>query len=201
MAINIDFSKLNGLLSRLQEEVLVVVNTLREKSAERFARPLLVCGVMILASYRLVYLPTANKLKELDAGLATAKATAQYADAYKDLRDRLESLYSQLPPLKDKDQWLLNSLVESLRADNIVSDSFQAPKEQETASKSLIAQSVDVRSKLKYAQILSWLTRVEGLKPLLSVTALEITKNSQQIGENDFSCSLGTAIPKTRPGS
>lgn len=198
MAVSINF---NQIISRAQEEVLVVVNTLKEKGAGHFARPLLIAGVMLLASYKLVYLPPVAKLKHLEARLKAARATAQYADSYKDIRDRLARIYPRLPSVKDKDQWLMSSLLESLKAEGIVSDSLKPPRETESPSKMLIYQSMDIRSNLKYAQIMSWLTRVENIKPILYVTSLEITKIPDPIGINEFACTLGTIIPKSRPGS
>lgn len=189
----IDFSR---IAEDLQEEALLVSNTLREKGAQHFMRPLVVVGFVLYASYAFVYLRPVKKLRQLDVQLAAAKATAQYAQTYKSYQDRLLELYPELPLFKDRDQWLFNSLIDSMKAENIVSDSLRPPVEDETGG--LIYQSVGMNSTLKYSEFLSWLSRIEGAKPMLHVSAINISKKTDSLGQNQVSCMISTVIPKNR---
>lgn len=189
----IDFAQ---IAAEVQEEVLLVSNTLKEKGAQHFMRPLVVVGLVLYASYAFVYLRPVKKLRRLDAQLAAAKATAQYAETYKAYQDRLLELYPELPLFKDRDQWLFNSLIDSLKAENIVSDSLRPPVEEELGG--LLYQNVGMNSTLKYPEFLSWLARIEGAKPMLHISSIHIAKKKDALGQNQVSCTVSTIIPKNR---
>ena len=188
----IDFAKLAAFV---QSEANLVVGAVREKGGRYFQRPFAVAGAIIGVSY-LVYLQPISRQAHIEAALNAAKATEQYNDQYKDIHDTLYSLYRQLPLIKDRDQFLFNALIDSLKEENIVSDSLKPPSEDENAT--LIYQTVTMTSRLKFSEFISWLSRIESAKPTLRVVHFDLSKQVDQIGQNNVSCSIVTIIPKVR---
>lgn len=194
----INKESLGRLIEYLQEEIKLTAATIKDRGSNRFSRAYALGLVMILFSYALVYRPPVKKIAALQKKIAEAQSTAQFAEQYKDLRLRLSAAYSQLPPMKDRDQWLTNTVVESMRSENLFADSIQPPSEAEQSG--LVFQKVDVSVQLKFAQAVSWLNRLENTKPFLHVASFELAKKSDPLGSNGVSCSLGTVITARRPG-
>lgn len=190
---NIDLKELMG---RVQETGSLVAGSFREKGLKHFARPLLAALIFVSASYLLVYAPAGKRLKVLNDRLAASEAASQYSERYTLVRDQLNGIYMEIPPLKAKDAWLMGALIDSLKAENIISDSIQPPSEEEALG--LIYQRADMGATLKFMEFFSWLGRIEASKPVIHVDAVRITKKSDLIGLNSASCRISTIIPRAR---
>lgn len=180
----------------LQNELQSLISVLREKGLARFLRPILIGAFCAGACYYLVYLPPARKMAMLKKKIETAKATAQHADAYRELRDRLYSVYAQLPPLKGRDHWLTDMMMETMKADNIFAEQIKPPDESEESG--FVFQKVEVTAAVKFQDMVSWLSRLENTKPLLHIQTLHLEKRSEPLGHNAISCGVSTIVPVKR---
>lgn len=190
--IDFDFAKLS---ETIKSEALLVSGVMREKGVQPFSRTLAVAALALLLS-AMVYNHPIGRRRGLEKRLQAAKATSEYADQYKEVHDQLRRLYRQLPLLKDRDQFLLNALVDSLKAENITPDALKPPAEDEQGN--LIYQNVSMSSSLKFAEFVSWLSRIESAKPTMLVTQVGFTKKPEPIGTNSVACVIHTIIPKGR---
>ena len=184
------------LFGGLQETVSLVVSAVREKGPKHFARHLAAAGIFILGAYAVVYAPSGKRLKRLNMRLEAAEATSQYADSYATSRDQLNRLYNQLPPMKARDQWLLDTLIDSMKAEGIISDSIIPPTEEEGGG--LIFQRADMNSTLTFAEFFAWLNRIENSKPVIHVDSIRVAKKGESLGKNGVQCRISTVIPKGR---
>ena len=193
---NIDLSP---LLAAVQQEYETLNNALKDKGAKHFGRPLGLGIVILVSCYALVnyVLQPSKQMKVLDKQISAARATAQYADSYNDVHLRLLSYYAQLPYLKDRDQWLYNSLIEWLKADNIISDSLAPPSEEEIPP-GLVFQNETMATTIKFNELVAWLSRVEKSKPVVHVSSLELNKKADPVGANGVVCIITTIIPKVK---
>jgi type II secretory pathway component PulM len=185
-------------LQKAQQEVSMVISTLRDRGRERFTRTFGIGVLAVFFSYWFVYQPPLKKLAGLQRKIDAAKAAATYADQFKDLRDRLNALYNQLPPLTGRDRWLTNAVLESMKAENIMSDSIVPPSEEE--ENGFVMQRISVSIQLKFADLMSWLNRIEATRPLLHVGSVEMGKKDEPLGANGVSVEIGTVIPTRKPG-
>jgi hypothetical protein len=191
-----DKEKLQQLGYLAKAELELVLATIREKGGKRFMKAYLIAGFMVFAAYMGVYAPPQKKALMLARKIAAAKAMFDSGAQYSELRASLASAYAQLPPLKDKDQWLSNSMVDSLRSESLTPLSFRPIVEIETAG--LITQSSSVELAAKFGEFYAWLVKVENAKPLMHVKMLEIGKKDEPIGMNAINCDVQTVIPKRR---
>ncbi len=190
--------KFAAVLGAVQEEILIVSTTLKEKGAERFGRPLLFGAVAVLVSYMFVYKPSTKRAVELDQRIASAKAIAKYADQFSDLRDSLNGVYRKLPLAKDRQTYLLETTRDTLLADGLMTDSLQPPGEYDVAG--LVYQRMPVQmSRLKFDLLVRWLQHIERDKPFVRVTELRVAKAAEP-GETRVTCDVSTVIPMKRLG-
>ncbi|MEK7383058.1 MAG: hypothetical protein AAB262_07205, partial [Elusimicrobiota bacterium] len=111
-------------------EISIVSGTLKEKGSRRFARTFLLAGFMVFAAYAGVYNPPQKKSARLAAEIKRAKMMSSYSNQYKDLRERLASAYINLPATAEREQWLSNSLRDSLSAGSLVPEDFRPVREE-----------------------------------------------------------------------
>jgi hypothetical protein len=181
----------------VQNELSLVLGTLKDKGSARFGRTFAIGALGVFFSYYLVYLPPFKKMSQLSRKIEAAKAIAQYADQYKELRDKLNAIYGQLPAISSRDRWLTNAVLDSMKAENLMSDSIVPPDEQEM--KGIVFQRLTVSIQLKFSEMVSWLNRIEASKPILHVGSLDMQKKADPLGTNAISCEIGTAMPLHRP--
>lgn len=186
-----DFSRLVGFV---QSELAFVQTTIKDKGADRFARPLLLGGALVFFSYWFIYSPSIKKLAGLDRKLNTARATGEFADQYKEVRERLYALYGLLPGPSDPS--LTEAIVDSLKTQNIMADSLQPPVVTDSAG--LLFQSVNVTMTLKFSELTAWLLRIEAAKPLLHVSRISIKKKQDALGKSEVTAVLTTVVPTVR---
>ncbi len=187
---------LNRLVNALQEEARLISFTLKDKGTARFTKAVGISAAVVAAAHFFVYTPPLKKLAKLDKKLAEAQATAQYADAYKELRERLKAIYSRLPDEKDRGQWLHSTVVETLRAEGLIADSIQPPSESEQSG--LVFQTLSVQLTARFPDLVRWLARIEGTKPMIHVASLSVAKKSGHPDQTDAAVVLSTVIPKVR---
>jgi type II secretory pathway component PulM len=198
--IKFDAEQFDKAIRRIKEDYSIASSTLKEKGAERFGRTFALGLLAIVISYYLIFLPPQKKLSGLQRRIDAAKATADYADQYKGLHDQLNSLYTILPPTSAREQrWLTTAVLDSMKAEGIISDSVVPP--EEAIDQGFAIQHQSISTQLKFSELVSWLNRMETNKPMLHVDSLSLMKKPAPLGTNDVNCVIGTVIPLSRPGS
>lgn len=191
--MNITPDTFKQYIKNLQDEAQLVSNTVREKGFKQFHRAMLMAGLAIYVCYFSLYLPPAKKMATLQKRINQAKTTAQYADTYKQLHERLAGVYVRLPPASQRDQWLTTKVVETMKADNIIADSIIPPEETERGG--FAFQSIKVILVIKFSELLAWIEHVEATRPALHVSALSLQKSDVNPGENVVTADISTIIP------
>ena len=193
MAFPIDISVYTAAIT---DEINVVVGAFKEKGAKRFGRALGGAAFLVFASYVGVYLPPQQKSARLQFEINHAKQLADYAAQFKDLRDQLNWAYAGLPSLKDREQWLSNSVRDSLLVGGLEPENFTPVKENELNG--LVFQTSSVILTVRFSEFFDWLLRVENAKPLMHMNSIELNKKAERNGYNLATCDISTAIPKKR---
>lgn len=191
--MKIDMALVGGFVHQLIGEIRAMQAAFREKGTNRFARCVVLGTLVVLGAYQLIYAPPEKKSRNIRREIQTAKLTAEYADTYKTQRDRLREIFAVLPDYKDRDGWLQDRLVESLKAENITPDSIAPPETMEING--LYSQTIEVAMTLRFSELVGWLNRIEQHKPLIHVSNLAIDKTAENIGFVQVRCTVGTTIP------
>lgn len=193
MAQNID---LKPYVALLQAEADLVSSTLREKGGKRFGKAFAIAGVMVLLAYVGLYAPPRKKSARLQSEIDAARALSEFGTQYKELRDQLATSYDQLPLMKDREMFLSNAVIDSLKAEGLTPETFQPVREQEQAG--LVFQASNIAMPVKFGEFYSWLARLEGAKPLMHLQQVSLDKKSDVIGVNTVQAEITTVIPKRR---
>ena len=186
----------NVYVAAAMEEINTVIGTLKEKGAERFGRAIGGAIFFVAAAYILIYLPPQKKAAALQAQIDHAKQMADYGTQFKDLRDQLNGAYNGLPALTDREQWLSNSVRDSLLAGGLEPENFTPVKESELNG--LIFQTSSVALTLRFSDFYDWLLRIENAKPLMHMNSIDLVKKADHLGFNGATCDITTVIPTTR---
>jgi hypothetical protein len=187
---------LKPYLDMLGQEINLVVGTVKNKGSKRFGRAFGAAGFLLFAAYMGLYRPPQQKSSRLAAQIAKAKMLHDYGSQYSDLRDQLRGAYRRLPLLKDRDQWLSNSVRDSLSAGGLLSEDFKPVQEQEVQG--LLFQTSSVSLNVRFAEFYDWLLRLESAKPMMHLSLLDLTKMTDKPGYNRATCEVSTVIPKRR---
>lgn len=187
---------LDKYIAIVKSEVDLVMATMRDKGSKRFGKAFGIAGAFVFLAYWFVYKPPQAKIARLSREIEAASAMSASAVTYKDLRDQLAGSYGSLPQLKDQSQWLSNAMIDSLRVDNQTPETFRPVTEMEVSG--LIFQTSAVTLTLRFNDLYAWLLRLESAKPLMHVSALDVTKKTDVMGYNSVACSVKTVIPKKR---
>ncbi len=183
-------------LNAIKGEGSLLLATIRDKGVKRFGRAFGMSAFLVAAAYFGVYKPPQKKISRLTREIEAARAMAESGAAYQDLRGQLVGSYGTLPHVKDRQQWLSNAVIDSLRADGLTPEMFHPIVETEDSG--LIFQTSAIQLTLKFNDIDRWLQRLEGATPLMHVSALEVLKKPDILGWNSVSASVMTAIPLKR---
>lgn len=186
----------NAILDFVKSELKLVSGVVRDKGGKRFGRAFALAGIMVLIAYAGVYAPSQKKLKLLDREIAAARAMHESGTLYAEMSSALQAVYANLPQIKDRDQWLGNATIDSLRAEGITPESLSTPVDNEV--KNIIVQKQVVAMVARFSEFYSWLLRVESAKPLMHVQSVDLGKKDEPIGYNSISCDVTTVIPKRR---
>ncbi len=197
MAEPIDLKKFSDLAVK---EIELVFGTFRDKGAKRFGRTFALAGIMIAASYMLVYRPPQNKSDKLEAQIAHAKQIFDYGEKYKALREQAVAAYSRLPSPTDRPQWLANSTRALLEAGNLQSDNF-GPSD-ETEHNGLVFQSAMISFDAHFSDVYGVLLRAENARPLMHIQRIDMAKlprsDPDDAGIAHIDCDISTVIPIKR---
>ena len=180
----------------VSDEITVVIGALKEKGTKRFGRAMGVAGALVVAVYVGVYMPPQQKSARLQSEIDHAKMLVDYGDRFKELRDQVNKAYAGLPSLTDREQWLSNSVRDSLLVGGLEPENFTPVKELEVNG--LIFQTSSVALTLRFSEFFDWLLRVENAKPLMHMNSVEFVKKPERIGYNAATCDISTVIPKKR---
>lgn len=183
-------------VSGAQAEFTVLRDAIRDKGIKRFGRPIGMGLVMMFCSHFYVYEPSKSALSRVSAELDATLATAQYADDYKDLRARIDGLYTRFPRTKDPEEWLLNEIREALRQEGLVADSISSPQTESGVGYKIVSRAVALS--VEYRQIGAWIARLERNKSLLHVAEMTLVKKRQPIGSNRVTVTISTIVPEGR---
>lgn len=193
MAQNID---LNPYVDLAKAELEMALATIREKGGKRFGKAFGIAGIMVFLAYAGVYAPPKKKSARLQSEIDAARTLSQYGTQYKDLRDRLAASYAQLPQVKDKDMFLSNAVIDSLKAEGLTPETFQPVREQELSG--LVFQASNITMPVKFSEFYSWVARLESAKPLMHLQTADLTKKPDMVGVNAVQAEIATVIPKKR---
>lgn len=186
----------NVYVAAISEEINIVVGTLKEKGAERFGRAIGGAVFIVFAAYVGIYMPPQKKSARLQAQIDHAKQLADYGVQFKDLRDQLNGAYNGMPALTDREQWLSNSVRDSLLVGGLEPENFTPVKESELNG--LVFQTASVAMTVRFSEFFDWVLRVENAKPLMHVNSIDLVKKADKIGYNAATCDISTVIPKKR---
>ena len=189
-------AQLQPYIAFLKSEADVVLSTIKDRGSKRFSKVFVIAGFMVAGSYMLLLKPPMAKLARLQSRIDKAKTLSEYGAQYKDYRDQLSAAYAALPATKDRQEWLSNALLDSLRADGLLADNFRPIAEEELSG--LVFQTASTSLTLEFPKFFSWLTRVESAKPMMHVQSFSIEKKADSPGTNTLSCDVLTVIPKRR---
>ncbi|PIR18872.1 MAG: hypothetical protein COV48_05105 [Elusimicrobia bacterium CG11_big_fil_rev_8_21_14_0_20_64_6] len=184
-------------LNAVKTEAQLVVATVKDKGGKRFGKAFGMSAVMIVVAYFGIYNPPQSKISRLNKEIETARTMSESGATYKDIRGQLMGSYGDLPLMKDRQQWLSNAVIDSLRAEDLTPEMFRPVVE--TEADGLIFQTSAVQISLKFDEVYRWIQRLEGATPLMHVELIEISKKSSGApGVNTVSASIVTTIPKMR---
>ncbi|OGS41316.1 MAG: hypothetical protein A2506_11460 [Elusimicrobia bacterium RIFOXYD12_FULL_66_9] len=179
----------------LIREVSIVSATLKEKGSKRFGRTFALAGFMVFAAYFGVYNPPQKKSARLADEIKRAKMMSDYSTQYKDIRSSLEAAYTNLPAATEREQWLSNSVRDSLNAGNLVPEDFRPVREEEVSG--LVFQTSTISMNLRFSEFFDWLLRLESAKPMMNLTNMEFVKKGAP-GNNYATFDVSTVVPIKR---
>ncbi len=180
----------NQWVSSFQKELGETIFSVKVKGPKYFQRVWLASFLMFFFSYWGVYRFMVGRLARIESEIKVAHLTAKYADTYKSAVDQLLLAQKRLPPIKEKDVWLTDTGIASLKEEGLAPDSISSP--QETEAIGLKREKIDVEFQAKFPQLVSWLNRIEHASYLTHVSALELSKRG--LDENEIHCELSTVV-------
>jgi type II secretory pathway component PulM len=193
MAQNID---LKPYADAAKAELEMVMATVKEKGSKRFGKAFGIAGIMVFLAYAGVYAPPKKKAARLQSEIDAARKLSEFGARYKDLRDQLAAIYVQLPDTKDREMFLSNAVIDSLKAEGLAPETFAPVREQEAAG--LVFQTSNIAMPVRFGEFYSWLVRLETAKPLMHLQNVELSKKTDLLGINTATAEIGTVIPKRR---
>jgi hypothetical protein len=189
----INFSHIAKLIG---DEAKLAVNILLDKGIRRFVRSIALAVCMVFFAYIIVYAPAKKKIDLLQSQIDKSKKLADFSEQFKSTREQLIGVYVGLPSLTDREQWLANSVRDSLNVSGLVTESFNPMKEDERSG--LIFQVTTVSLQLRFSDLFAWILRIENANPMMHIQQVDISKSSDSEGLNKVSCDIATVIPKKR---
>ncbi|OGR99333.1 MAG: hypothetical protein A2V88_03965 [Elusimicrobia bacterium RBG_16_66_12] len=176
-------------------EISIVTSTLKEKGAKRFGRAFVLSGFLVFASYAGVYKPPQKKSARLADEIKRAKMMSDYSNQYKGLRDSLDLAYANLPATADREQWLSNSVRDSLNTGGLVPEDFRPMRED--VANGLVFQTATLSINLRFSEFFDWLLRLESAKPMMHLASMEFVKKGGE-GYNHATFDVSTVVPVKR---
>ena len=184
------------LMKTARLEFDLVAGVVREKGPKRFGKAFGLAGLCAALAYFGLYKHPQKKMMQLTLELDKLKAMSEAGAQYKEIRDQLEAAYAALPQIDDRDQWLSNALMDSLRSKGLTPDSVKPVGE--TENNGLIFQTSTVELTMRFEELYVLLAAIESNRPLMHVLSLDVQKKAEPLGKNMAGISVTTVIPKKR---
>lgn len=185
--------KAPGPVVALLEEVTFVVGSIRARGIKHYAKAVALGIAMVFVSKKFVYQSAQDKMGAIGSQLDAARATAQYADTYKELDQNLRTYATRLPPALKPEIWFFDTVRDSMKAEGLVALSISPVAVRD--SKEFKYLSITLSFSARYSELGSWIARVEGSRKLLHVVSLSAVKG-KDIGVNDVQAVVSTLVPK-----
>lgn len=167
-----------------------LVRVIREKGVKHFQRPLVVAGLMVAGAYIIIYKPAVASQAAAERQLANIRAVTLHSNRYTELKDRLAVFSERLPDPRYKDTWLLDTIRDTMKQEEIASISLSPVAEK--TQKGFVHMSLTVTCRADYNQLGSWIARLERSKQLLYISNLSMSKDPLEIGKNKVTITIGT---------
>ncbi|MBI4424646.1 MAG: type 4a pilus biogenesis protein PilO [Elusimicrobia bacterium] len=177
----------------LVEEALFLARAIRSRGVKHYGKALAYSLGMAFLAHKLVYVSGGEKLSRVERDLEAARATDRYAETYKELDDTLSRFSEQLPPSQAPEEWLLNTVRETMKAEGIISTSLSPVNVSHSGDFKVLSMTIACRA--RYKELGSWLARMEGSKKLLHVSNLSVSKDGE-IGQNTVNITVSSLLPK-----
>lgn len=185
-----------GVVGTIIREISIVASVLAGPGRKRLLRPLMISTCTLLTAYFGVYLPPQRKSQRIGLEIQKAKVTFGASARYEDLRDQLAVAYKALPAHTEREQWLANSVKDSLDAGGLITDIFRPTQENEQGD--LLQQTTNVTLRLRFSEFYDWLLRLESARPMMFLLNATLTKKKDDPGYNSATVDIGTVIPRKR---
>ncbi|MFI5360453.1 MAG: hypothetical protein ACHQ49_00675 [Elusimicrobiota bacterium] len=184
------------VFAAINDEIRVVVGTLRDKGVKRFGRAIGGAVFFAFAAYVGVYIPPQRKSARLQSEISRAKLLVENCDKFKELREQSDAAAAGLPQLTDREEWLSNSVRDSLLVGGLEPENFTQVKENIVDG--LVFQTSSISLTLRFPEFFDWLLRVENARPLMHMNGMDLTKKGGRIGYNLATADVSTVIPLKR---
>lgn len=191
--MKLDRERAGFLVKQAIDDSAELVRVVREKGVKHFQRPLVIAFLMVTGAYIIVYKPSLAARASAERDLANIQAVARHSGRYGELKDRLAVFSERLPDPRYKDTWLLDTIRDTMKQEEIASISLSPVTEK--AQKGFIHMSLTVTCRADYNQLGSWIARLERSKQILFISNLGITKDPTEIGKNKVTITIGTLFP------
>ncbi|MBI4346469.1 MAG: hypothetical protein HY553_06415 [Elusimicrobia bacterium] len=185
--------KAPGPVVAILEEITFVIGSIRARGIKHYAKALGIGVAMVVVSNKFVFRSAQEKIGAIRGQLDAARATAQYADTYKELDQNLRIYATRLPPVVKPEVWFFDTVRDSMKAEGLVALSISPVAVR--SGKEFNYLSITLSFSAKYAELGSWIARVEGSSKLLHVVSLSANKG-KEIGVNDVQAVVSTLVPK-----
>lgn len=186
------------LLNESRARIQNVLDVIRDRGFKALGRPLAVAGILALLGYQYGYRRSVRSLEAKIGQTALLRATAQHAETYKKLEEDMAVFLQRLPPSAQKNEWLLNTIIETSHAEGIQPESISNQVEQE--EEGFLQLFITVTGRARYKDVARWVARLEGHSKLLHISSLSLTKISDASvptpGMNSVNIQIGTVIRK-----
>lgn len=196
---------LNRFGLQLQDELNQAVAGIKTKGAQHFKKPLGVAAALAAVSYLLLYQATSQKLTAINGQVYTLREVSQYAEQYRDLRNRLTGLAVKFPKDKDRRDWLFNLINSSAKLHGVKIDSLSAQRETEKQDLPFVLLTYDVSAMGNFHRLGAWTARLESAGYFTQLEAFSLEKgqdeNSEAVSDvRTAKLTLTTALPKGMEG-
>ncbi len=167
-----------------------------EKGIAPFKMPLLILIGTFLILYMGVYGAILSRLHQARGEMDSLNASAQYASVFNKHHSWLTSHQKELPPTKDKDNWLFNIVARTSQQEAIENPSISQQTEREMDDFIVVTRKIGAVAAFKQAA--KWIERIENSPLLIRISQLTIEKNAGTIGFVKLRFQVETVFMKTR---
>lgn len=169
-----------------------------EKGISPFRLPLLVLISVFMLLYMGVHKPIISKLQRDRSEMDSLNASTQYASVFNKHRSWLISHQKELPPIKDKDNWLFNAVARASQQEGIATPTISQQTEREVNDFVVVNRKISAVTTFKKAA--KWIEKIENLPFLVRISNLSIQKSANKIGFVKLKFQVDTVFMKSKIG-